>query len=159
MELHLSLRKVGNCSLVRRAAVFVRHKDSCLLHFGGSSMRVQGYAKAHMVAESSKGWAGPLINVVALSSKFTPFACSVNGLEPLDFLPQLPLRLCQQKVVETQHWKKGLGFLVPVGSLAGIMHSFLSSRLLLCSVSSAWIQWCTAASSFTGHVPPPQAVR
>ena len=58
LELHLSLRKVGNCSLVGRAAVFVRHKDSCL-HCSGSSMQVQGYAKTHMVAESSKGWAGP----------------------------------------------------------------------------------------------------
>ena len=134
LELHLSLRKVGNCSLVGRAAVFVRHKDSCL-RCSGSSMQVQGYAKTHTVAESSKGWAGPLINVVNPSSKFTPSACSVNGLEPLDFHPQLPLRLCQERVVETQHRKKGRGFLVPVGSLAGIVRSFLSSRLLLCSES------------------------
>ena len=166
MELDLSLRKVNNCSVVGRAAVFVRHKNSCLLHCSGSSIPVQGCAKAHMVAESSKGWAGPLINVVALSSKFTfCLLCEWTGAFRFDPPPpQLPLRLYQERVVETQHRKKGLGFLVPVGSLAGITHSFLSSRLWPCSKGLQCLDPVVHGSqrqpaASPGTAPPPQAVR
>ena len=43
MELDLSLRKVNNCSVVGRAAVFVRHKNSCLLHFSSTPVVLQGW--------------------------------------------------------------------------------------------------------------------
>ncbi|CAN0509843.1 unnamed protein product [Rangifer tarandus platyrhynchus] len=138
------------------------HKDSCLLHCSGSSIRVQGCAKAHMVAESSKGWARPLINVVALSSKFTScLLCEWTGA--FRFPPPAATEALSGEgggdtAQEERAWFPGSC------GLPGRHHAQLSQQQALATLKEPPVPgscgtWQpVAASSFTGHGPPPQAV-